>query len=94
MQYIAGCFKVQLWGHYSSSFISDNLEDSVATNILKFSNDTKMFRQDNILQEDLNRLVQRSEKWQMLFNQSKCKCLHIGQTNGKESYEMHNLRFC
>ena len=39
------------------------------------------------LQEDLNRLVQWSEKWQMLF---KCKCLHIGRANGKEPYEMHN----
>ena len=26
----------------------------------------------------------------MLFNQSKCKCLHIGRSNGKEPYEMHN----
>ena len=26
----------------------------------------------------------------MLFNQSKCKCLHIGPANGKEPYEMHN----
>ena len=26
----------------------------------------------------------------MLFNQSKCKCLHIGRANGKEPYEMHN----
>ena len=27
----------------------------------------------------------------MLFNQSKCKCLHIGRANGKEPYEMHNM---
>ena len=26
----------------------------------------------------------------MLFNQSKCKCLHIGRANGKEPYEMDN----
>ena len=26
----------------------------------------------------------------MLFNQSKCKCLHIGRANGKEPFEMHN----
>ena len=26
----------------------------------------------------------------MLFNQSKCKCLHIRRANGKEPYEMHN----
>ena len=50
------------------------------------------YKQDNsvALQEDLNRIDQWSAKWQMLFNQSKCKCLHIGRTNGKEPYEMHN----
>ena len=26
----------------------------------------------------------------MLFNQSKCKCLHIRRANGKGPYEMHN----
>ena len=26
----------------------------------------------------------------MLFNQSKCKCLHIGRANGKEPYKMDN----
>ena len=26
----------------------------------------------------------------MLFNQSKCKCFHIGRANGKEPYEMDN----
>ena len=44
----------------------------------------------NIVQEDLNRLAQWLEKWQMLFNQSKCKCLHIGRANGKEPYETDN----
>ena len=56
---------------------------------LKFSEE---YKQDkcHTLQEDLNRLDQWSEKWQMLFNQSKCKCLDIGRANGKEPYEMHN----
>ena len=27
----------------------------------------------------------------MLFNQSKCKCLHIGRENGKKPYEMDNM---
>ena len=26
----------------------------------------------------------------MLFNQSKCKCLHTGRADGKEPYEMDN----
>ena len=59
----------------------DDLEDGVASNILKFADDTKIFRmvqtrqEYHTLQEHLNRLVQWSEKWQMLFNQSKCKKL-------------------
>ena len=74
----------------------DDLEDGVASNILKFADDTNIFRrvqtrqECHILQEDLNRLVLWSEKWQMLFNQSKCKCLHIGRAIGKEPYEMDN----
>ena len=76
-------------------YIND-LEDGVASNILKFADDTKLFRrvqtiqESHTLQDDLNRLDQLSEQWQMLFNQSKCKCLHIGRANGKEPYEMHN----
>ena len=33
------------------------------------------------LQNDLDRLVKWSEKWQTLFNFGKCKCLHTGYGN-------------
>ena len=33
------------------------------------------------LQNDLGELVKWSEKWQMLFNVRKCKCLHTGHGN-------------
>ena len=42
------------------------------------------------LQVDLNKLVKWAEKWQMLFNKDKCKCLHIGQANAKKNYLMNN----
>ena len=42
------------------------------------------------LQSDLNKLVKWAEKWQMLFNKDKCKCLHIGQANAKNNYLMNN----
>ena len=55
----------------------DDLEDSVASNILKFANNTNMFKRVQTRQECptleenfVNRLVQWSEKWQMSFNQS------------------------
>ena len=39
---------------------------------------------------DLKKLVKWAEKWQMLFNKDKCKCLHIGHANAKKNYLMNN----
>ena len=53
-----------------------------------------MFRKVNTdgakqhLQNDLDRLVKWSEKWQMLFNFWKCKCLHTGYRNLDVNYKM------
>ena len=53
-----------------------------------------MFRRANTdgdkqhLQNDLDRLVKWSEKWQMLFNLEKCKCLHTGHGNLDVNYKM------
>ena len=62
--------------------------------MLKFADDTKVFRKIKSdadrqhLQDDLNKLIEWSEKWQMLFNFGKCKCLHTGQGNEDEQYTM------
>ena len=59
-------------------YIKD-LDNNVKSNILKFADDTKVFRKVNTdgdkqnLQNDLDRLVKWSEKSQMLFNLGKCK---------------------
>ena len=74
-------------------YIND-LDDSITGNILKFADDTKLFRKVNTdgdkqhLQNDLDRLVKWSEKWQMLFNFGKCKCLHTGHGNLDVNYKM------
>ena len=53
-----------------------------------------MFRKVNTgddkqhLQNDLDKLVKWSEKWQMLFNFGKCKCLHAGHGNLDINYNM------
>ena len=76
-----------------SVYIID-LEEGVKGQILKFVDDTKLFRQtgeigDNFfLQDDIDKLVKWSEKWQMLFNFGKCKCLHIGPGNTSMTYAM------
>ena len=74
-------------------YIND-LDDSITSNVLKFADDTKLFRKVNAdgdkqhLQNDLDRLVKWSEKWQMLFNFGKCKCLHTGHRNLNVNYRM------
>ena len=74
-------------------YIND-LDDSITSNALKFADDTKLFRKVNTdgdkqhLQNDLDRLVKWSEKWQMLFNFGKCKCLHTGHRNLNVNYKM------
>ena len=62
--------------------------------MLKFADDTKLFRKVKeigdkfFLQDDIDKLVKWSEKWQMLFNFGKCKCLHTGPGNTGMNYEM------
>ena len=72
----------------------DDLEEGVTGNILKFADDTKLFRKTKEigdkqkLQNYIDKLVRWSEKWQMLFNVGKCKCLHTGPGNTVMNYEM------
>ena len=71
------------------------LEEGVTGKILKFSDESKLFRKakeigdKQKLQYDIDKLVKWSEKWQMLFNFGKCKLwLHTGPGNTAMNYEM------
>ena len=72
----------------------DDLEKGVMSGVLKFADDTKIFRRVDsdedreALQRDLDRLVQWSEVWQMKFNVDKCKVMHLGRGNLGGSYVM------
>ena len=74
-------------------YIND-LEEGLTGKIFKFADDTKQFRKVKEigdkpnLQDDIDKLVRWSEKWQMLFNFGKCKCLHTGSRNTGMNYEM------
>ena len=71
-------------------YIND-LEDDIFSKVLKFADDTKVFRKvinDTDKQSLHDDLVKWSEKWQMLFNFGKCKCIHIGHGNMDEEYKM------
>ena len=64
-------------------YIND-LDDDITSKVLKFADDTKLFKKIKQkgdyehLKDDLEKLIKWSEKWQMLFNFNKCKCLHTG----------------
>ena len=62
-------------------YVSDISED-VSSNVILFADDTKLYscveRQEDChtLQEDINKLVNWTEKWLMRFNTEKWKVLH------------------
>ena len=68
------------------SYIND-IDASVLSNVLKFADDTKLYREVSscddatMLQADLNNVFDWSQLWQMPFNVSKCKIMHIGSKN-------------
>ena len=72
-------------------YIND-LEEGVTGKILKFADDTKLFRKvkeigdKQKLQDYIDKLVKWSEKWQMLFNFGKRK--NTGPGNTGVNYEM------
>ena len=72
------------------------LPDDVACTAKIFGDDTKFFQGTNSLedclqlQDDLNRLVEWSQKLQMGFNESKWNVLHLGSTNPCYEYSMRN----
>ena len=74
-------------------YIND-LEEGVTGKIVTFPDDTKLFRKVKAigdkqnLQDDIDKLVKWSEKWQMLFNFGKCKCLHTEPGNTGMNCEM------
>ena len=62
----------------------------------KFADDTKLCHRarnpDDImeLQEDINKLVEWANNWQMTFNVDKCSVMHIGHNNMQSNYNMSN----
>ena len=68
----------------------NDLEDNITSNVRKFADDTKVNSDGDKqhLQNDLDKLVKWSGKWQMLFSFAKCKCLHTGHGNLDVNYKM------
>ena len=77
------------------TYIND-IPDAVNSSIKIFADDTKVYRsvthltQIQDLQRDIDSVVDWSDKWQLPFNEAKCKCLHIGPGNLKHVYQMRD----
>ena len=74
-------------------FIND-LPQVVESPVALFADDTKVFREIQSdedrqkLQQDIDELLIWSKKWQLPFNESKCKVMHYGKTNRKADYNL------
>jgi ribonuclease P/MRP protein subunit RPP40 len=72
----------------------DEVVDLVNGFIYKFADDTKFGKtiqsdEDRAaMQNDINRLLEWAERWQMEFNKKKCKVMHFGSRNPRYSYYM------
>ena len=78
-------------------FIND-LPQVVESRVALFADDTKVFREIQSdedrekLQQDIDELLIWSKKWQLPFNESKCKVMHYGKTNRKEDYNLGGVQ--
>ena len=76
-------------------YIND-LDNGIVSKIFNFADDTKLFHSSRHpdegleLQEDLNRLVDFANTWQMNFNVDKCAIMHIGHSSIQHNYTMAN----
>ena len=67
----------------------DDVLNLVSRFVYKFVDDTKYVRvvtddkDKEAMQANINKLMEWAEEWQMDFNTSKCKVLHVGSTNCK-----------
>ena len=74
----------------------DDLPQVVESPVALFADDTKAFREIQSdedrqqLQQDINELW--SKKWQLPFNESKCKVMHYGKTNRKADYNIGGVK--
>jgi len=77
------------------SYIND-MPETVSSFIYMYADDTKVVREVTTardceeLQADLDSIQHWSEKWQMKFNSSKCKIMHLGHSNNRAEYTMND----
>ena len=76
-------------------FIND-LPEAIQSLVEMFADDTKIFAQildedsSKTIQNDIHSLTDWATTWQLRFNASKCKTLHLGNKNPQHTYKMKN----
>ena len=74
-------------------FIND-IPNDINSNINILADDRKLYNSahlNHLIQEDLNHLLQWSNKWLLPFNIEKCQVLHYGKVNPKNDYMMNDI---
>jgi len=72
-------------------FVND-LPEWIKNNMKMFADDSKVWRRiktmadGDVLQEDLNTLVDWSQKWMLRFNSVKHKVIHVGHSKPTKYY--------
>jgi len=72
----------------------NDIDEGIRSTMYKFADDTKLVKeissQNDVkeLEEDLVKLENWSDKWQMTFNSSKCKVMHMGRNNPSSEYSI------
>ena len=85
-----------VWGPLLFINYINDLDTNVVSKISKFADDTNLCHRarnpDDImgLQEDIKKLVEWADKWQINFNVDNCSVMHIGHNNMQGNYNMSN----
>ena len=78
-------------------YIND-IDDGILSKINKFADDCKLGRKVTnqedieILRQDLEKLSEWADRWQMKFNVEKCAVLHMGKSEINRNYEINHTQ--
>ena len=85
-----------LAGPLFTVYIKD-MDEWVKAYLRKFADNTKMARiirnltDAGLFQADIDCLAKWAETWAMVFNQAKCKVMHLGRSNPRAIYTMNGV---
>ena len=74
------------WDRYYELICINDIADNISNKVLMFADDIKLYStvdsmdDENSLLQDLNKIVNWSDKWLLKLNPTKCKVLTISNT--------------